>query len=117
MTLRPQDPDLRNKNYKKVCADFPEMYHGNGTFLRAVFELVRLSNRDDPKLVTKPIEWKILAQDICNALYVGCSYNLLDNRCTLTIDLGKMSQEKFLKTVESVRKGELDKLSVGEEIS
>lgn len=116
MMANPQDPELRNKNYRKCCADFPDMYHGNGTFLRAVFELVRLSKRDDPKLVTKQIEWEMLAQDICNALSAGCSYDVLEKRCTLKIDLGEMSQDEFRRTADSVRKGKLDRLHIGEEV-
>ena len=117
MMAKPKDPELRNKNYRKCCADFPDMYHGNGTFLRAIFELVRLSERDDPKLVTKPIEWKMLAHDICNALSAGCSYDILEKKFTLKIDLGEMSQDEFMRTVDSIQRGKLDKLSIGEEIS
>lgn len=113
MITPPKDPKLADETYRGFVRDFPEMYHGNGTLLRAVFELVRLAQREGKTPETKMIEWQLLARDVCDALAAGCSYDPIARRCALKVDLGTMDQAGFQRTVEAVRRGALDTLTMG----
>lgn len=108
--VRPcEDPELDDPRYARLCKEFPDMYHGNGTFVRAVAELVRLAHLNK-KPLPKQVEWEMLARDICGALFHSCSYNILEQTCTVELRLGKMGEGQFREILEHLQKGELDKI-------
>lgn len=95
-----QKPRLDDERYVGLVKDFPEMYHGNGTLLRCVAELLRLGRRYDEGLEVSRHEVSIAADDLLLTVLDNTRFIFLEGgRTVLSIDFGKMSEDGFRRLV------------------
>ena len=95
-----QKPKLDDETFVALVKDYPEMYHGNGTLLRCVAELVRLGQRYDEGLEVAKHEISLAADDLLLAVIDNTRHGLLEGgKAVLSIDFGKMSEADFRRLV------------------
>lgn len=96
-----QKPRLDDETFVGLVKDFPEMYHGNGTLLRCVAELVRLGQRFDEGLEVAKHEVSLAVDDLLLAVLDNTEHRVLEGgRAVLSIDFGKMSEADFRRLVD-----------------
>lgn len=96
-----QKPKLDDETYVGLVKDFPQMYHGNGTLLRCVAELIRLGQRYEEGLEVAKHEVSLAADDILLAILDNTVHKPFGGSKTcLSIDFGKMSKADFRRLVD-----------------